>query len=107
MVEESHAPIPRSLQDAFWGAIGAYSHWSRGEPEPRVSLEGQEVPIGLICDLVTRYQEAMPDNLWQLLKHVAGTTAGMPQDRSFASAARWLGRLIAERQEWFSRPDPN
>jgi hypothetical protein len=77
--------------DAFWGAIGAYSNWRFGQPEPGVSLHREQTSISLICDLVARHDDPIPTDLWDLL--VSVTRSGeAPKDQSFASGARFSKR---------------
>lgn len=96
-------PFPKELRDAFWGAIGAYSDWHHSQPEPEVSLYQQQNAISSICDLVTRHDAPMPDSLWLHLKVVTRGAVGLPDDRSYRSGARFLGRLIEERRELYHR----
>ena len=103
MPDDLPSPIPKELRDAFWGAIGAYSHWHHRQPEPEVSLHQQPNAISWICDLVSRHDAPMPDSLWHHLEVVTRGSEKLPEDRSYRSGARFLGRLINERKDLFDR----
>ncbi len=95
--------IPKELREAFWGAIGAYSHWQHSQPEPKVSLRQQPTPISSICDSVSKFDGPMPGSLWLHLQTVIRGAEQLPDDRSYRSGARFLGRLIKVRKELFDR----
>jgi len=59
MVEQSPDPITGELRDAFWGAIGGYGDWRRGEAEPVVSLNRQPFSISAVCALVDKFEDQM------------------------------------------------
>jgi hypothetical protein len=98
MTEPPLDPIPRELCDAFPRAIGAYSNWSRGRPEREVSMDGKPVSISFVCELVSRYDATMPEDLWRLLESATRTVDEPPADRRYSAAAKFLGRLIQERK---------
>ena|SRR5258708_763925 len=108
MAEQSPDPIPAELRDGFWGAIGRYKDWCRGEPEPDVSLNRQSFAISSVCDFVSKFEDPMPmpDGLWHLLATVTPGGEDLPNDRSYQSAARFLAHLIRERKAEFDRPRP-
>jgi hypothetical protein len=101
MAEELPDPIPRELHDAFWGAIGLYRDWGRGQPEPEVSLNQKPVTISLVCDLVMQFEDPMPDELWRLLADTARGSVEL--DRSYGSGARCLAELIRRRKAEYQR----
>jgi hypothetical protein len=94
------------LRNAFWGSIGLYGDWARGQPEPKATLDREPITISMVCDLVENFVEPMPDLFWQLLSRVPGRFDRMPEDRSFRSGAKFLAKLIRERKEQFARPEP-
>jgi hypothetical protein len=100
---QNDSPASKELRDAFWGAIGAYSHWRHWQPEPDVGLHQQPIAISGICDLVSRLDGPMPNSLWHHLETVTHGSEQLPEDRSYRSGARFLGRLIKERKELFAR----
>ncbi len=104
MEDEAPDPIPREFCDAFNAAISAYLVWCRGEPEPQVSLSRKPHPISVICSFVTKFRDPMPEGLWHVLASAPGSS-GEVADRSYASAARYLGGLIRERRKQFARLD--
>jgi hypothetical protein len=104
MAEESPVPITSKLRDAFWAAIGAYMHWHRGMPEPNdVSLDLKPTAVSVVCELVSQFEETMPDGLWRLLESAPRNQEDLPNDRSYRSAAEYLSRLIKERKAHFER----
>jgi len=107
MAEQSPDPITGNLRDAFSNAIGHYGDWRREESEAEVSLNMQAVGISAVCELVSKFEDPMPDDLWHRLAMVIPGSEDLPNDRSYRSAARFLARLIKERKEQFDRPYPS
>jgi hypothetical protein len=106
MAEESLDPIPKELCYAFWGAIGQYVDWCRGQSEPDVSLDGRPVAISTVCEFVSKFDDPMPANLCHLLANARrGAEDDLPNDQSYGSGARYLARLIRERKAHFDRLD--
>jgi hypothetical protein len=103
MPDDLPSPIPKELREAFWGAIGAYSDWHHKQPEPEVSLYQQPTAISSICDAASIPDGPMPDSLWHHLEMVTRGSEQLPEDRSYRSGARFLGRLIKVRKELFDR----
>jgi hypothetical protein len=104
MAEESPDPIPTDLCYAFWGAIGRYKDWCRGQAEPDVRLGGRDLVISAVCGLVSKFDDPMPADWWGLLASLTRNPEDLPDDRSYGSGARYLARLIKERKEQFDRP---
>ena len=104
MPEELPAPIPKEYQVAFWGAIGLFRDWRRGQPEPLGSVYQKPVPISTLCDIVMIFEDSMPEDLWRLLLNSPAVSDKWAKDRSYQSGARCLAQAIRERKEWFSRP---
>jgi hypothetical protein len=94
---------PKELRNAFWSAIGAYNAWHPRQPEPEVSLHQQPTAISSICDSVSKHDGPMPDSLWHHLEMVTRVCEQLPEDRSYRSGARFLGRLIKVRKDLFDR----
>ena len=103
MPDDLPSPIPKELRDAFWGAIGAYSAWHHRQPEPEVSLYHRPTAISSICDSVSIHDGPMPDSLWLHLETVTRGSEQLPEDRSYRSGARFLGRLIKVKKGLFDR----
>jgi hypothetical protein len=101
----SSEPIPNDLRDAFWGAIGAYSNWSYGQPEPEISYQRRPISISLVCDLVGHYDDPMPTDFWNLLTSLAPRSEDPPAGQSFASGARFLQKQIGDKQRRFNLMD--
>jgi hypothetical protein len=97
MTEPLIDPISRDLRDAFRRTISAYRNWSRGQPEREVSLDGKPVSMSFVCDLVSRHDDPMPEDLQRLLESVPRAADGPPEDQRYSGAAKFLGRLIQER----------
>ena len=104
MADEAPGPIPRELRDAFWGSIGLYGDWGRGQPEPKATLNREPIAISMVCSLVENFAEPMPDLFWQLLSRAPGLLGRMPEDQSYRSGAQFLAMLIRERKELFAQP---
>jgi hypothetical protein len=105
MAEPSPDPITSALRDAFRAVMGAYERWHRGEGEPTVPFDRKSVPISTICDCVSRFEERMPDDLWDILIAVTRRVDGLPNDQSYRSAAQHFARLIKEKKERHDRRD--
>jgi hypothetical protein len=88
--------MPDDLRRAFWGAIGAYSNWRFGQPEPEISYRRRPTAIDLVCDLVGQYEEPMPSSFWDPLTSMAPRSEEPPVGQSIASAARFLQKQIRE-----------
>src|SRR5580765_4786760 len=95
MADKLPNPISRELSVAFWGAIGLYRDWCRGQLEPDATLNREQISISLLCDLVQRFEDPMPDHIWRLL---TATSFEELEDRSYRSGALCLARLIRERR---------
>ena len=102
MPDDLPSPIPKELRDALWDAIGAYNHW-RHPRQPEVTLYQQPIAISSICDSVSMLDGPMPESLWRHIEMVTRGSEQLPEDRSFRSGARLLGRLIKVRKELFDR----
>jgi hypothetical protein len=103
MPDELPSPISKELREAFWGAIGAYSNWHHRQPEPEVSLYDHPTAISSVCNSVSIHGGPMPDSFWLHLETVIRGAEQLPEDRSYRSGARFLGRLIEMRKELFDR----
>jgi hypothetical protein len=103
MAEQPPDLITGELREAFQRAMGAYERWHRGEGEPDVPFDRKSYPISTICDWVSKFEERMPDYLWNLLIAVTRRVDGLPNDQSYRSAAQHLTRLIKEKKERHDR----
>jgi hypothetical protein len=71
-----------------------------------VILDLKATAVSLVCDLVSQFEETMPDGLWRLLERAPRSShEDQPNDRSYRSAAEYLSRLIKERKAHFERLD--
>lgn len=108
-MQDTPGAISKELVRAFDTAIGRYDDWRFGDPEPEVSwtvradLVPQRMSISCVCEMVSPYDEVMPDHLWRFLERVKPGLEELPIDQSFRSAANFLGRLIKEKKARFDR----
>jgi hypothetical protein len=100
--------LPSELQDAFEEAIAKYHRWRSGD-EPTVSYQMQDRSISSICNLMTFYENVpLRPAIMALLIAVADERhADLKQDleNNYASAGKYLLRLIEYRKEWHPRRD--
>lgn len=97
--------VPNDLRHAFWGAIGAFSNWRPGQPEPEVSYQQRPTSISIICSLIEQYEEQMPGDLWRLLISQTRRSAEPPLDQSFSSGGKFLQEEIADKRRRFNLMD--
>jgi hypothetical protein len=99
MVDTSSDPIPEELRQAFNEAVMQYSYWDSVGPEPEVMLHRAPWTISAVCSLVTKFDDPMPDNIFQFLCGQADSSSKLLEgDRSFRSGARCLAGLIQARK---------
>jgi hypothetical protein len=103
MEQRSAEPISSELRDAFWGAIGLYGDWGRGQPEPTVSINRRPVTVSAVCEIVGCFDDEMPEHIWQLLVHSIGSFGEKPADRTYRSGARHFAKLISWRKQHFAQ----
>jgi hypothetical protein len=89
-------PITGGLVEAFLTAILAFHDWQWDGPEPQISFEGKSFPISEIADLVSVFDDPLPDGLYKFLCRVIGTHNASP-DRTFAAGADSLYRSCIRR----------
>lgn len=70
-LHEGHAPF--YLHQAFSDALDAFEDWLPGQPEPKVELEGREVPISAIFGRMRTCFDIMPSRLADVAVSLAGT----------------------------------
>jgi hypothetical protein len=104
VVDTSFDPIPEELRQAFDEAVGQYSYWDRGGPEPLVTLGRTPWTISAVCNLVTKFNDPMPDNVYQYLCGRADSSCNLQQDRSYGNGARCLYGLIQARKSQYGPP---
>jgi hypothetical protein len=103
----TRATVSPKLADAFFEAVRAYIRWSFGGPEPSIIVERSSVPISAVCERLNVFTDPLPDELFNTLyflladrteKHLRER---LNADRTYASAAAYLLKLIEGRQaEW-------
>jgi hypothetical protein len=100
------SPMPSELQHAFEEAIAKYTRWRSGD-EPTVIYQMQDRSISSICNLMTFYENVplRPAILPLLIAVADGGHADLKNDleNNYASAGRYLLRLIEYRKEWHQR----
>jgi hypothetical protein len=98
--------MPSELQHVFELAIARYRRWQSGD-EPTVSYQTKDCAISSICNLMTFYENVpLRPAIMALLTAVAHERhADLKNDleNNYASAGRYLLRLIEYRKEWHQR----
>ena len=100
-------PISPELAETFFEAVREYVRWTFGNPEPTVNFHQNAMPIGTLCRHVEDFTDPLPDEVFNALCFlVMGPTERqlkekLGADRTYASAAQCLLKLIEDRQtEW-------
>lgn len=70
-LHEGHAPY--HLHQGFAEALDAFEEWLPGQPEPKVTLEGRNVPVSAIFGRMRTCYDIMPSRLADLAISLAGT----------------------------------
>lgn len=62
-------PIPEDVSHAFGEAVIALVQWRGGSDEPVASLDGKQVPISFLFDLVAgqKFTDPLPPGMMELL----------------------------------------
>ena len=99
MNEPQSEPISRHLRDAFYGAVQLYPNWTAFGHGPLVSVDGRRYTIGEVCNLVIEVSDGLPDDLLGSLMFFLNAgdrdlLEGLAKDRSYASGARYLLKLM-------------
>jgi hypothetical protein len=74
--------IPENISHAFGEALILLIQWPGGADEPAVTLDGKQVPIGFVFDLVVgrKYSGQMPSSMSELLlTYACGERGGRVQ----------------------------
>jgi hypothetical protein len=104
MAEVSPDPIPADLSAAFRSAVLLYSDWVPLLPEPQVRLRSETHDISAVCDLVDRFRDRLPDDVFDRLmiymRDVRYTLLRQKivADQSYMAGARCFLRLIEDRK---------
>ena len=109
MSEPQSEPISRHLRDAFYGAVQLYPNWTAFGHGPLVSVDGGRYTISDVCNLAIEISDGMPDDLLGSLMFLLNAAdqdllEGLAKDRSYASGARCLLKLMYRRSAEFSNP---
>lgn len=97
-LHEGHAPF--HLHQAFSEALDAFEDWLFGQPEPRVEMEGRNVPISAIFGRMRTCYDLMPSRLSDLAIGLVGVDAIVPAEgrhMTYADAAVALRAKSVER----------
>jgi hypothetical protein len=102
MSEPQSEPISRHLRDAFYGAVQLYPNWTAFGHGPLVSVDGRRYTISDVCNLAIEISDGMPDDLLGSLMFLLNAAdqdllEGLAKDRSYASGARCLLKLMYRR----------
>ena len=101
-MRRSQKPISRHLRDAFYGAVQLYANWTAFGHGPLVSVDGRRYTISDVCNLAIEISDGMPDDLLGSLMFFLNAgdqdlLEGLAKDRSYASGARCLLKLMYRR----------
>jgi hypothetical protein len=106
MAEQS--PIPANLSAAFHRAVWSFRDWGFIRFEPSVSVDQNPFLISTVCDLVMKFKDPLPDNVFAKL--LSYTLEGynelggdLAKDRSYATGARCLLKMISDRNAEYQR----
>jgi hypothetical protein len=105
MTEPEKTPIPPDLADAFHDAVVLLSKWRFGRPEPLVSFKMLPWPISVICELVTSFDESVPENIQHLLLRIPIELPSELPGFTYAAAARGCLKEIAARKARFEHSE--
>lgn len=97
-LHEGHAPY--YLQQAFSDAVDAFEDWLPGRPEPRVEIEGRNVPISAIFGRMRSCFDLMPGRVADVVCGLveAGTlTPSEGRHVTYANAAMLLRARCVDR----------
>jgi hypothetical protein len=104
-----HTPMPHGekmpfeVQFAFEEAVAKYRWWRSGD-EPTVVYQMQHRSISSICSLMTFYENVpLRASMMRLLLDIADERhADLKEELedNYASASRYLLRLIDDRKDW-------
>ena len=102
MNEPQSEPISRHLRDAFYGAVQLYPNWTAFDHGPLVSVDGRRYTISEVCNLAIEISDGLPDDLLGSLMFFLNAgdrdlLEGLAKDRSYASGARYLLKLMCRR----------
>jgi len=95
--------IPADLSEAFRDSVGLFYEWWPGDPEPRVTLGQKLVPISAVCDLVGKFTDGLPEDVFgRLYRDAMDTTRWdlkqeLAASRTYATAAYCLRKLIEDK----------
>lgn len=64
-------PIPEEYVKAFRNAVVSYIHLRKGEPEQPLRLDGNDYSIDEIADLISIFDDPMPDDIYETLSSMA------------------------------------
>ena len=111
MAEQSVETIPPDLAEAFAELVLAYNDWSPGQPEREIRIERSFFSITLICGLVERFIDQLPEDVFSKLRSYmhdipdGDLIVELAVNCSYATAARCLRRMIFRRKAEYRQRD--
>ncbi len=104
----SSRPISPRLAKEFFEAVREYIRWNLGDPEPSITVDRYVVPISLLCDRVSGFNDPLPDEVSDAMCFIIdGTQAQLKKElraeRTYATAARCLLELIEDKKRKYPR----
>jgi hypothetical protein len=100
--------IPADLSAAFHRAVWSFRDWGFARFEPSISVDQNAFLISAVCDIVMKFKDPLPNNVFDKL--LAYTLEGPPslrgdlaKDRSYATGARCLLKMIWDRKAEYQR----
>lgn len=104
MAESSPDKMPNDLRAAFRSAVWLYSHWMPSLPEPQVRLGSEVHAMSVVCGLVDRFRDRLPNDVFdRLMIYMCDIRYTLLRqkivaDQSYTAGARCFLRLIEDRK---------
>jgi len=97
-----------NLRQVFLNAIDAFERWPENGPEPTVLLDGINVSISRVCNLLRNCSDVLPGPACRQIRELALWHYGDPltlkvNGVSYASGARLLKDMVSSIQKRFDK----
>jgi hypothetical protein len=70
-------PIPKDLVEGFHEAVWCYHEWTPSLRESEVSINRQTYSMSAVCDLIDKFEDALPEHVIKRLFHYMDATCHM------------------------------